>query len=102
MSLLGGSAKTRSWLRLRLRGIAFGGFLSLLGLLARVLHLPAFLLCVPLTRVLTIAHIRVQVVLPWPPKSIEDNYFDPQAQRLTNKTCFASLHPRVAATLYLR
>ena len=58
VSLLGDSAKTHSWLRLRLRGIAFGGVLSLFGLFARFLHLTAFLLFVPNTRVLTIAHTR--------------------------------------------
>ena len=57
ISLLGVSAKTQSWLRLRLMGIAFGGVLSLLGLFARFLHLTAFLLFVLNTRVLTIAHI---------------------------------------------
>ena len=57
VSLLGDSAKTHSWSRLRLRGIAFGGVLPLLGLFARFLHLTAFLLFVPNTRVLTIAHI---------------------------------------------
>ena len=57
VSLLGVSAKTQSWLRLRLMGIAFGGVLSLLGLLVRFLHLTAFLLFVLNTRVLTIAHM---------------------------------------------
>ena len=59
VSLLGDSAKTHSWQRLRLRGIAFGGVLSLLGLFARFLHLTAFLLFVPNTRVLTIADIGI-------------------------------------------
>ena len=45
VSPLGVSAKTQSWLRLRLMGIAFGG----------VPHLTAFLLFVLNTRVLTIA-----------------------------------------------
>ena len=57
VSPLGVSAKTQSWLRLRLMGIAFGGVLSLLGLFVRALHLTAFLLFVLNTRVLTIAHI---------------------------------------------
>ena len=57
VSLLGVSAKTQSWLRLRLMGIAFGGVLSLLGLFVRFLHLRAFLLFVLNTRVLTIAHM---------------------------------------------
>ena len=46
-----------SWLHLRLRGMASAGVLSLLGLFARFLHLPAFLLFVPYMRVLTIAHM---------------------------------------------
>ena len=58
VSPLGVSAKTQSWLRLRLMGIAFGGVLSLLGLFVRALHLTAFLLFVLNTRVLTIAHMR--------------------------------------------
>ena len=57
VSLLGVSAKTQSWLRLRLMGVAFGGVLSLLGLFVRLLHLTAFLLFVLNTRVLTIAHM---------------------------------------------
>ena len=57
VSPLGVSAKTQSWLRLRLMGIAFGGVLSLLGLFVRALHLTAFLLFVLNTRVLTIAHM---------------------------------------------
>ena len=63
VSLLGGSAKTQSWLRLRLMGIAFGGVLSLLGLFVRFLHLTAFLLFVLNTRVLTIAHMGFHVSL---------------------------------------
>ena len=59
VSLLRGSTKTQSCFRLRLRGIAFGGVLSLLGLLARFLDLTAFLLFVRNTRVLTIAHIYI-------------------------------------------
>ena len=55
VSLLGGSAKTR----LRLMGMAFGGVLSLLGLFVRFLHITAFLLFVPNTRVLAIAHIDI-------------------------------------------
>ena len=61
VSHLGVSAKTQSWLRLRLMGIAFGGVLSLLGLFVRFLHRTAFLLFVLNTRVLTIAHICVCV-----------------------------------------
>ena len=64
VSLLGVSAKTQSWLRLRLMGIAFGGVLSLLGLFVRFLHLTAFLLFVLNTRVLTIAHIEFRVSGP--------------------------------------
>ena len=60
VSLLGGSAKTQSWLRLSLMGIAFGGVSSLLGLFVRFLHLTAFLLFVLYTRVLTIARLDPQ------------------------------------------
>ena len=59
VSPLGVSAKTQSWLRLRLMGIAFGGVLSLLGLFVRALHLTAFPLFVLNTRVLTIAHMAI-------------------------------------------
>ena len=61
VSPLGVSAKTQSWLRLRLMGIAFGGVLSLLGLFVRALHLTAFLLFVLNTQVLTIAHIGIML-----------------------------------------
>ena len=63
VSPLGVSAKTQSWLRLRLMGIAFGGVLSLLGLFVRALHLTAFLLFVLNTRVLTIAHMEALIHL---------------------------------------
>ena len=59
VSLLGVSAKTQSWLPLRLMGIAFGGVLALLGLFVRLLHLTAFLLFVLNSRVLTIAHMYI-------------------------------------------
>ena len=69
VSLLGVSAKTQSWLRFRLMGIAFGGVLSLLGLFVRFLHLTAFLLFVLNTRVLTIAHIPLHKMMTTCPKT---------------------------------
>ena len=57
-SLLGGFGQNKKRLRLRLRGIAlFWGGPIAVGLFARFLHLTAFLLCVPNTRVLTSAHM---------------------------------------------